>query len=104
MPTETRTIVFDNADIKDALTDRYHSANQEAGEESVGRLSISNEEGITIQLLSANDERAIFSFREDEVISALITHCRSYNIPVPQKAVKSVVIYAGSIGLRLDIS
>ncbi len=43
------------------------------------------------------------SLDEEELVAALIAHCRSCNIPIPQKAVKSMVIYAGSVGLQLEI-
>ncbi len=103
MPSETRTIVFDNADIKQALVDYGKGAGIIEPEAGVGRLAISNEEGIQIQLFAKNSGEIFASFAEDEVISALIEHCKSYKIPVPQKARKSMVIYAGSIGLQLDI-
>ena len=104
MPSETRTIVFDNADIKDALVVFSKSASKKAPAEGVGRLSISNDEGITIQVFNKAGDKALASFGEEDVIMALIERCKSYNIPVPQKASKSMVIYAGSIGLQLEIT
>ena len=104
MPSETRTIVFDNADIKSALIDYCRSANKPTPDADAGRLSISNDQGISIQIAIKDGGGAFASFNEDEVITALIEHCRAYNIPVPQKAVKSMVIYAGSIGLQLEIT
>ncbi len=104
MPSETRTIVFDNADIKEALVCYCREANKVAPEGGVGRLTISNDEGISIQIFAKESGDAVASFDEEEVIAALIEHCRSYKIPVPQKARKSMVIYAGSIGLQLEIA
>jgi hypothetical protein len=104
MPSETRTIVFDNADIKEALVCYCREAKKAEPAGGVGRLTISNDEGISIQVFAKESGDAVVSFDEKEVIVALIDHCRSYKIPVPQKARKSVVIYAGSIGLQIDIS
>ena len=103
MPSETRTIVFDNADIKDAIAVHHPGAREAGDPDEMGRLSISNESGISIQVLAKDGDGIALSMSEDEVIAALIAHCRAYNIPVPQKAEKSMIIYAGSIGLQLEI-
>ncbi|MDP6706232.1 MAG: hypothetical protein QF893_07815 [Alphaproteobacteria bacterium] len=104
MPSETRTIVFDNADIKQALADYCLNQDKGAPESGVGRLSISNDQGIAIELFAKEGGEVFAAFGEEELISALIEHCRSYKIPVPQKAQKSIVIYAGSVGLQLEIA
>ncbi len=102
MPSETRTIVFDNADIKDAIAVHHPDSGIDDPDE-LGRLAISNDEGISIQVMSKDGGTVAVSLDEDELVAALIAHCRSYNIPIPQKAVKSMVIYAGSVGLQLEI-
>ena len=103
MPSEKRTIVFDNADIKDAIAVHHPGTEENAGPEQMGRLSISNDAGISIQVMSKDGNAIAISLDEEEVIAALIEHCRSYNIPIPGNAVKSMIIYAGSIGLQLEI-
>ena len=103
MPSETRTIVFDNADIKDAIAVHHPGVDADVDPDELGRLSINNEAGISIQVMSKDGGAVAISLSEDEVIEALLAHCRSYNIPIPRNAEKSMVIYAGSIGLQLEI-
>ena len=80
MPSEKRTIVFDNADIKDAIAVHHPGTEENAGPEQMGRLSISNDAGISIQVMSKDGNAIAISLDEEEVIAALIEHCRSYTL------------------------
>ena len=66
MPSETRTIVFDNADIKDAIAVHHPGARESGDSDEMGRLSISNESGISIQVLAKDGDGIALSLSEDE--------------------------------------
>lgn len=107
MPSETRQILFDEAEVMDAL--RFYS------KVSAGRIPPGDIEGCTFSkgpdieaLLHVRDldgkGESQARFTTSELAAALITYCRAARIPVPKRATKSLKIVEDmlAISFRLD--
>ena len=105
MVTETRTIIFSDADLIEALTPiirrREKTVPRPQPTDVIQQLGRDHHALVTIKYLEDTLE---LSFTEDELFTAMMVHCLKLKIPMPRHATKDVESRGDNVALVIRIS
>ncbi|HXP74848.1 MAG TPA: hypothetical protein VN823_11935 [Stellaceae bacterium] len=101
MATETRTITFTNAEIKQAIV-RYCVKTGRMGSDrgAITGLMFSNEGGLSASFEPAPGIPRV-TFQESEIAAAIILHCKDRGIPIARRSIKSLQVSKDAVSFTL---
>jgi hypothetical protein len=100
MPTETRTITFTNAEIKEAIGHYCVKTGRVAAHTGVTGLTFSNEGELTASF-QPTPASPMVTFKETEIAAAVLLHCKNRGIPIARRSFKSLQVGKDSVMLTL---
>ena len=103
---ELRYLLFSNEELSLALLAWLRVRNSELSQGFLKRLTINNlgKPDITLTYINNKGGELLHRFDDQDVVSALILHCRENHIPLSARASKSLEVHEGSIGLLCKLS
>jgi hypothetical protein len=106
MPTELRQIVFENAELRKALSQHFVDQPDRLPPGAIEAVGISQDE-LEIELQLAGQTSAASAptvIPAEHVAAALIAYCRANTIPLPRDAKKYLVVSGDNLALRIVLS
>lgn len=106
MPTELRQIVFENAELRKALSQHFVDQPDRLPPGTIEAVGISQDE-LEIELQLAGNSGATATaalIPAEHVAAALIAYCRANTIPLPREAKKFLVVSGDNLALRIVLA
>ncbi len=100
MPTETRTITFTNAEIKEAIAHYCVKTGRTASQAGVSGLTFAND-GELSATFQPTPSSPMVTFKENEIAAAVLLHCKNRGIPVARRSIKTLQVVKDSVMLTL---
>lgn len=98
MPIDTRTIAFNQSELKEALFNYCSATGHGLCDPGLTHLKVSDEKGV-VAIVEGHAPGVATVFAQNEIAAALILYCRDQKIPLPRAAKKSLKMLGGSIAL-----
>ena len=102
MPTETRTITFTNAEIKEAIAHYCVKTGRIATYGGVIGLTFANDGGLSASF-KPTPHSAPVTFLENEIAAAVLLHCKERGIPIARRSIKSLQVGKDTVLLTLTM-
>ena len=100
MPTETRTITFTNAEIKEAIGFYCVKTGRISNHAGVSGLTFSND-GELSATFQPTPSSPLVTFKENEIAAAVLLHCKNRGIPIARRSIKTLQVAKDSVMLTL---
>jgi len=103
MPTELRSLVFGEAELKEAAIEHCNAACIPVPDSPVEALSIGTDptEALSLRFREPGEAPCEVKLTSYDLLEALIEYCRATHIPIPQAGVRSLT--TDPAGIRLTI-
>jgi hypothetical protein len=106
MPKEVRYLLFSNEELYQALLNDLRARSQPLPRGFLKNIVLGKAENIDVTLIYVTDKGAEMPihFENQEVLRSLIVYCGHRNIPLSAKAVKTIEIKDGMVGLLCTLN
>jgi hypothetical protein len=106
MSREVRVLIFEQAEVFQALTLLRRKAADPLPPGSVLRFIITDtsDVGVTLEVADLQEKRHLFIFPSVEVAAALVGFCMDKRIPLPAKAKKQLKVMDGNVAMVISKS
>jgi hypothetical protein len=104
MPRESRTILFSEFEVIDALRRFVEASRWDLGGETIERVQAYDERPVrAIALCGAGESARKLTLTEIDLTRAFLLYCIERKIPLPRRGQKEIAIADGALALTVTI-
>ena len=107
MPSELRTLVFSNEELREAVLHYHKTAVQILPSQRIASCEVKNGHEVTLHLLvydEAQSKNVSIVLETCMVAAVLLKYCFKTRIPIPRTCEKSLQVIGDNIALKITIN
>lgn len=107
MPTELRTLVFSNEELRQAVLHFHKNSVEILPSQRISTCEIHKDAGISLHLMvydEAQNKNTPVVLETPMVAAILLKYCFKERIPVPKKSDKSLQVIGDNLALRIAVN